>query len=61
MNLSTNVLIDCNKFEFELINKTRFKTNQYSKEQTMFPKTKDIFVYEYNVKLKDNNTKEEKN
>ena len=53
MNLSTNVLIDCNKFEYELDKKTRFKTNQYLDSNSIIPKTKDIFVYEYNVKCKD--------
>ena len=53
MNLSTNVLIDCNKFEYELVKKTRFKTNQYLDSNSIIPKNKDIFVYEYNVKCKD--------
>lgn len=61
MDISTNVLIDCNKFDYELIRKTRFKTNQYYKGKTMIPKTKDIFVYEYNVKYKEPKNEGENN
>ena len=54
MNLSSRVLIDCSKFEFELINQTKFRTNNYFRESQnlILPKSKDIFVYEYDVKLK---------
>ena len=55
MNLSSRVLIDTEKFEFELVNQTKFRTNNYFRESKnlILPKSKDIFVYEYNVKLKD--------
>lgn len=51
MDLSTNVLIDCRKFEFNLINKTKFRTNNYFTESDnlILPKSKDIFVYEYDL------------
>ena len=54
MNLSTQVLVDWSKFEFELINQTKFRTNNYFRESQnlILPKSKDIFVYEYNLKLK---------
>ena len=54
MDLSTNVLVDNNKFEFKLVNKNKFRTNNYFRESNnlIFPKSKDIFVYEYNVELK---------
>jgi len=54
MNLSSRVLIDTSKFEFELINQTKFRTNNYFRESKnlILPKSKDIFVYEYDVKLK---------
>ena len=54
MNLSSKVLIDCSRFEFKLVNQTKFRTNNYFKESEnlIFPKAKDIFVYEYDVKLK---------
>jgi len=54
MNLSTQVLIDCSKFEFRLVNKSKFRTNNYFRESNnlILPKSKDIFVYEYIVKLK---------
>lgn len=32
MNLSTRVLIDCAKFDFELVNQTKFRTNNYFRE-----------------------------
>ena len=56
MNLSSRVLIDCSKFEFELIKQTKFRTNNYFRESKnlIMPKFKDIFVYEYQVKLKEN-------
>ncbi len=56
MNLSSNVLIDNSKLNFSLVNKTKFRTNNYFRESNnlIFPKTKDIFVYEYNVDIKNN-------
>lgn len=60
MNLSTKVLVDNKRLNFSLVNKTKFRTNSYflSNEQNGQPKSKDIFVYEYDVFLKDdkNNT-----
>ena len=55
MNLSSQVLIDCSKFEFELVNQTKFRTNNYFRESQnlILPKSKDIFVYEYDVKRKE--------
>ena len=54
MDLSNSVLIDCNKLEFKLISKNKFRTNNYFAEQNNLiqPKSKDIFVYEYDVTLK---------
>lgn len=53
MDLSTQVLIDCSKFKFTLINKSKFRTNNYFRESNnlILPKSKDIFVYEYDVEL----------
>lgn len=55
MNLSSKVLVDNRKLGFSLVNKTKFRTNSYflSNEGNMNPKSKDIFVYEYDVFLKD--------
>ena len=55
MNFSSKVLIDTSKFEFELIGQTRFRTNNYFRESKnlILPKSKDIFVYEYDVKMKE--------
>ena len=54
MDLSTEVLIDCDRFKFKLINKDKFRTNNYFRESNnlILPKFKDIFVYEYDVELK---------
>ena len=63
MNLSTNVLIDCQKFDFKQINKTKFRTNNYfnEKDNLIWPKSKDILVFEYEVSLKkDKEEKEDK-
>lgn len=55
MDLSTKILIDCNRFDFKLIGKTKFRTNNYFAEQNNLiqPKSKDIFVYEYDVVFKN--------
>ena len=55
MDLSTQVLLDCSKFEYELVKKSKFRTNNYFRESNnlILPKYKDIFVYEYNIKLKE--------
>lgn len=55
MNLSTKVLIDGSRFKFKLINQTKFRTNNYFRESNnlILPKSKDIFVYEYDVELKN--------
>ncbi len=54
MDLSTNILVDNSKFNFKLVSKNKFRTNNYFRESNnlIFPKSKDIFVYEYNVELK---------
>lgn len=54
MDLSSQILLDNNKYEFTLVNKSKFRTNNYFRESNnlIFPKSKDIFVYEYNVELK---------
>ena len=57
MNVSSNVLIDTKRLDFKLISKNKFRTNEYFAESNnlILPKSKDIFVYEYDVKLKDKN------
>lgn len=54
MDLSTSVLIDCNRLDFKLVGKNKFRTNNYFVEQNNLiqPKSKDVFVYEYDVTLK---------
>ena len=61
MDLSTSVLIDCNRLEFNLIGKNKFRTNNYFVEQNNLiqPKSKDVFVYEYDVTLKEDKEKTE--
>lgn len=60
MDLSSQVLIDCAKFDFVLVNKTKFRTNNYFRESDnlILPKSKDIFVYEYDLELKNEKKKE---
>jgi len=62
MNLSTQVLIDCSKFKYKLVNKNKFRTNNYFRESNnlILPKSKDIFVYEYDVEYKNNKENENK-
>ncbi len=54
MNVSSCVFLDCKKLEFTLVGKNKFKTNNYFTESNnlLVPKTKDVFVYEYDVDLK---------
>ncbi len=60
MELSTNVLIDCSRLDFKLVAKHKFRTNNYFVEQNNLiqPKSKDVFVYEYDVILKEDKEKE---
>ena len=60
MNLSSKVLIDCDKFDFTLAKKTKFKTNKYFNESNTIaedPKTVYIYFEEYDIELKQNNNK----
>lgn len=54
MDLSSSVLLDFKKLEFKLIGKNKFRTNNYFTESKnlILPKSKDVFVYEYDVDLK---------
>lgn len=58
MNLSSKVLLDNSRFKFELVNKTKFTTTSYfsSNEGNVKPKSKDVFVYEYDVLFKNEKT-----
>ena len=62
MDLSSNVLLDCKKFDFTLVSKTKFRTNNYFNEQNnlILPKSKDILVYEYDVTIKTEDKKKSK-
>ena len=55
MNLSSKVLIDMNKFKFNLISKSKFKTNEYFNKEIdlMIPKAYNITLEEYEVILDD--------
>lgn len=55
MDLSSQILLDNNKYKFTLVSKSKFRTNNYFRESNnlIFPKSKDIFVYEYNVDIKE--------
>ena len=62
MNLSSKVLIDSARIEFLLVNKTKFRTNSYFNEANSSTlKSKDIFVYEYDVFIKDENSETSRN
>ena len=63
MDLSTSVLIDCNKLSFKLVSKNKFRTNNYFVEQNNLiqPKSKDVFVYEYDVIFKEKDIDEKEN
>ena len=63
MNLSSKVLIDCDKFDFTIAKKTKFKTNKYFNESNTIaedPKTVYIYFEEYDIDLKQNNNKAKK-
>lgn len=54
MDLSSSVFLDCKRLEFKLVRKDKFRTNKYFTESNnlVLPKSKDVFVYEYDVELK---------
>lgn len=54
MDASSSVFIDCKKLDFKLVEKNKFRTNKYFTESNnlILPKSKDVFVYEYDVELK---------
>ena len=56
MDVSSSVFLDCKRFDFSLVRKTKFRTNNYFTESNnlILPKSKDVFVYEYDVDLKNN-------
>ena len=55
MDMSTRVFLDCKKLNFKLVAKNKFRTNNYFTESNnlILPKSKDVFVYEYDVELKN--------
>lgn len=61
MDLSSSVLLDTKKFKFKLVSKSKFRTNNYFTESNNLtsPKSKDIFVYEYDVMDKNDISEEE--
>ena len=65
MDLSRKVLVDNSKLRFTLTGKTKFRTNLYfsdnPEEEPNSPKSKDIFVYEYDVALKSESDSDEEN
>ena len=56
MDVSSSVFLDCKKFNFNIAGKYKFRTNNYFTESNnlISPKSKDVFVYEYDVELKEN-------
>ena len=56
MDVSSSVFMDCKKLKFQLVGKNKFRTNNYFTESNnlVLPKSKDVFVYEYDVELKEN-------
>ena len=56
MDVSSSVFMDCKKLKFQLVGKNKFRTNKYFTESNnlVLPKSKDVFVYEYDVELKEN-------
>lgn len=62
MNLSTKALIDCDKFDFEFVNKIKFKTNKYFNEINEGEKPRIVYIYfeEYNMSIKQPNKKKSK-
>ena len=54
MDASSSVFMDCKKLNFKLVETNKFRTNKYFTESNnlILPKSKDVFVYEYDVELK---------
>lgn len=55
MNLSTKVLIDCDKFEFNLKESTKFKVNHFLDKNSLEPQVIYVYVDEYDLDLKEKN------
>ena len=53
MDMSSSVIIDCKRLKFTQVGKTKFRTNNYFTESNnlILPKSKDVFVYEFDVEL----------
>ncbi len=54
MDLSSSVLLDTKKLKFRLVAKNKFRTNKYFTESNnlILPKSKNVFVYEYDVDIR---------
>lgn len=54
MDVSSKVLIDADKFEYELVQKSKVNTNRYfNMPDGLYPRMITIYIEEYNLKIKD--------
>lgn len=54
MDVSSKVLIDADKFEYELAQKSKVNTNRYfNMPDGLYPRMITIYIEEYNLKIKD--------
>lgn len=60
MDVSSKVLIDADKFDYELVGKTKVNTNRYfNLPDSIYPRMITIYVEEYNLKIKEKQQKNE--
>ncbi len=62
MDVSSKVLIDADKFEYELVQKNKVNTNRYfNMPDGLYPRMITIYIEEYNLKIKDKTQNSEEN
>ena len=62
MDVSSKVLIDADKFEYELVQKNKVNTNRYfNMPDGLYPRMITIYIEEYNLKIKDKTQDSEEN
>ena len=61
MDITSQVLLDANMYDFELTNKIKINTNRYFNDlDTLYPKMLTIYIEEYDLSIKKEKQKSEK-
>ena len=61
MDITSQVLLDANMYDFELTNKIKINTNRYFNDvDTLYPKMLTIYIEEYDLSIKKEKQNSEK-